>query len=653
MPSSHTHASVIPSTFVRHIRRAAPPNDPSARLNQPTTLKSFPPSHTQTPPPAAINLSTTISHGAEPNPLFLGCPTRHAFSVALDLPHQRSSHQNPAFLNSHFQQGCRCHWSSKLDEGKLDGLICDVHAHYYYRSESGAVIRGARKPLVASSHPSPPSPPVPDARKLKLKQEHLPSSAKPVIWAGHPFTSSEHPHPQPLAANLGKAADHRKLVPLLGSVSQPPNPVVAESRKPPVATHPSNPAPKPVKPPAQLPVPVAFPVPPASQPAPPVEHSAKPLVSDQSAKPLAEQRKSAHAPVSTLLANPTESKQGSVDRQTVNLDAYSAPHTSGSDGNQASSLTGTTKTSPGSTDTTPTVPAPPSTVTPPPPSPPLEHNAAANNNQMVYTPTYSALSANHTSSGFSPTSNNSNTLSSSTGAEAVSIPSQGPSNEGLAKALGGTFGGIIGLSLLLIAGVLLSRRRPSNQSRESFAGLRRSRHSSVIAPPMAQVASSGNAFITGGPEPSGSLMSPADPQTRYSLNGAGLLSKLQGTTASLQRAGLITPGSTEDAALGTTAAETIIPVSQAADPFSDSAQRDSVGTQAESIYNPFANENSVSADHHLGDDQRQSFSTELGVSSGEVEAVRFGSSAHNSDDLTNRAALRASGEAEQAWWGGL
>lgn len=172
-------------------------------------------------------------------------------------------------------------------------------------------------------------------------------------------------------------------------------------------------------------------------------------------------------------------------------------------------------------------------------------------------------------------------------------------------------------------------------------------------------------------------MSPADPQTRYSSNGTGLLSKLQGTTASLQRAGVITPsGSLEDAAHQSNAAETIVAAGPVAsrsvdDPFADSRSqyRESVGTQPESIYNPFANEQSISSDHHFSGSRRQSLATDLSypngsgganMSSGEIEAVRFGSSPNSDINVnhpesrtgTGTNGIRGSNDGEQAWWGG-
>lgn len=212
----------------------------------------------------------------------------------------------------------------------------------------------------------------------------------------------------------------------------------------------------------------------------------------------------------------------------------------------------------------------------------------------------------------------------------MSAPPHNSSNTELAKALGGTFGGIIGLSLLLIAGVLYSRRKSPRPRGESFAGVSRSRPSSLAGPPMmTQVTSGittntsyGNVQTASVVPMGGSLMLPADPVTRYSSNGTGLLNKLQGTTAALQQAGLITP---------TSSMENNQNASEAAanqDPFGD-AHETPPTAGAGSIHNPFASEQSET--HHT---------EESGGTT--AETVRFGA--------PPRGSQRVSG-GDEAWWG--
>lgn len=111
-----------------------PPNSNTPSSLTPHPTSQLLPSH----PP-----STPSSHPLIP------CPSPSEFSNALDLPHQRASHQNPNFLNAQFKRGCRCQWSVKQDEGRIEGLLCDFTAHYYHRSKTGAVVRG---PLDPSLH---------------------------------------------------------------------------------------------------------------------------------------------------------------------------------------------------------------------------------------------------------------------------------------------------------------------------------------------------------------------------------------------------------------------------------------------------------------------------------------------------------------------
>lgn len=276
-----------------------------------------------------------------------------------------------------------------------------------------------------------------------------------------------------------------------------------------------------------------------------------------------------------------------------------------------------------------------------------------------------------------------------------SAPQPGDSShDELTKALGGTFGGIIGLSLLLIAGVLLARRR-TTRPRESFAGLRRSRRSSVMQPPMVQLGSGVMASAPFGSapppiktpayssDPPQGIMSPADPENRYSANGTGLLTKLQGTTVSFQQAGLISPSHSVEGDGDINASETIAPVlsdghgGDEDDRGHGTPTHDRIGAPLRgnststtgSIHNPFANERSLSSRNHdsLGTDLSFPGTGEAsGMSSGELQPVRFGSNPttelgshdqhpevvveHPTPDPTRPS--RASGDRDQAWWGG-
>lgn len=190
-----------------------PPNS-----NTPSSLTPHPtfqllPSH----PP-----STPSSHPLIP------CPSPSEFSNALDLPHQRASHQNPNFLNAQFKRGCRCQWSVKQDEGRIEGLLCDFTAHYYHRSKTGAVVRGPARSI--SSHPPHPSPALPSASPHSSSYDSTSSplppiklNPKPVTWPGldlhkpspPEISSTSHPPPTPPHPPIGPPNHQPVLAPIL------------------------------------------------------------------------------------------------------------------------------------------------------------------------------------------------------------------------------------------------------------------------------------------------------------------------------------------------------------------------------------------------------------------------------------------------------
>lgn len=612
MHKLNTHAYVLPHRFVRRTIIDSSNNDPRESYTSGSDLHRDP----------LINLSTTIHH--QPNspttPTHSSCPSQLEFSKALDLPHQRADNQNPTFLNTQFKQGCRCHWSSTRVAGQQDGLICDSAPHLYYYSETGAVIRGPPKSSYqpSSAHAAIPAP------LAKSSHDSLPISAKPVIWKGHianpplkadprpsdykptpvPISLSQAPKPQssaPPSANKTIQPSQYLSIPAVVSPAKPAQPA------PPTAVHPSNSHPIPA---AASPVTLAQPVPPKD------EHTSVPVTPSvlSASKP----------------PHPLRPAQAPVNRETIGspVTSQNSGTSSGTTNNNADI---TTNNSSGVSVTTPTLDASTSSVTPAPilPTQPLTDLGA--NRQMVYTSTMSANGANYTGMPSSPTGNNS--FSNYVGENNLSSPPHDSSHTQLAKALGGTFGGIIGLSLLLIAGVLYSRRSSPRQRGESFAGVRRSRHSSLTGPPMmTQVTSGlttntsyGNVQTASVVPMSGGLMSPADPVTRYSSNGTGLLTKLQGTTAALQQSGLITPTSSmenhQNAAQGVATQ----------DPFDDS-QETTPTAGAGSIHNPFASEQSPTQHTDEGSGSGRTIS----------EPAQFGAPPRNGQ--------RVSG-GDEAWWG--
>ncbi|CAH7675442.1 expressed protein [Phakopsora pachyrhizi] len=275
----------------------------------------------------------------------------------------------------------------------------------------------------------------------------------------------------------------------------------------------------------------------------------------------------------------------------------------------------------------------------------------------------------------------------------------------LAKALGGAFSGIVGLSLLLLAGILISRHRKRQKLH-----LKRTQNESFFAPgsevltsqqPGADQASIG--VYNGVQSRSPPNMSPEDPETRYSAGGTGLLNRLQGTTAHLRDSPPL-PSSTNSPLLregsvlshnpfdDMTEVPHVIDTAKTSNPFYseiDGEATEEVNANVMShnqedpfncvtllsgtISNPFANEMSSGSDCHqgsnssAGDGNSQRRSRSLGgspedlggISSGQEEEVRFGSSRNGTSNNSHADKPSHPAQAqtvtavgrEPTWWG--
>lgn len=114
-------------------------------------------------------------------------------------------------------------------------------------------------------------------------------------------------------------------------------------------------------------------------------------------------------------------------------------------------------------------------------------------------------------------------------------PTDARSNR-LGKAMGGMFGSLVGLSAVLVAAVLVARRRRGHKPKTGLGSDRgslpamiarkRDTVDSIFNSPTLMVECENGSTIRSG-------LAPADPVTRYSQGGVTLLNRLQGITANL------------------------------------------------------------------------------------------------------------------------